>query len=137
MLQNILQPINTCLTLLIQRSNRLGISLLSTFSTTPLTAVRDVKMSVTTSWNCWFRGHLIITLSLGLYHNSQNNMCSIVQGANYFRKDKFSMFFSDFFFVHIYLNFLNNLIKNWRCYFDEFQLSWYYVRQYLERNLSK
>ena len=36
--------------------------MLKTFSTTSLTAVRDVKMLITSSWNCHFRGHLIITL---------------------------------------------------------------------------
>ena len=37
------------------------------FSTTPLTAVRDDKTSVMSLWNCPFRGHSIITPSLGLF----------------------------------------------------------------------
>ena len=37
---------------------------LSTFSTNLLTAVRDVKMTVTRLWNCHLRGHSIMTPSL-------------------------------------------------------------------------
>ena len=43
---------------------RMTITTLSTFSTTPLTAVSDVKMTVTRSLNCHFRGHSIMTPSL-------------------------------------------------------------------------
>ena len=55
---------------------KMTLTTLSTFSTTLLTAVRDVKMTVTRSWNCHFRGHSIMTPSLGKYAFSKKNYMS-------------------------------------------------------------
>ena len=73
------------LTFLCKMSTTNGHWWLGSWSTISLTSVHDVKTSITTSWKCPFRGHLIMTPYLGLFAIFEYRIWMLLKKQNFCR----------------------------------------------------